>query len=165
MEAAPVENCQVKFKKVVAALDLSRYSEITFLSAHTLARALGAELVLLNVINTRYLESFHMVGGEGFGVDLEEVVEGIRKERWAQLEEQFLARAEGVKCRLEMRAGLPWEQIIAALREEGADMVVIGAKGHGDAAGVLFGSVAEKVQRHSPCAVLSVRGPEHCRLP
>lgn len=34
-----------------------------------------------------------------------------------------------------------------------------------DLAGVLLGSTAEKVHRHSPCTMVSVRGPEHCRLP
>jgi len=160
-----MEDCTVDIKKVVAALDLSRYSERTFQHAYTLARSLGAELILLNVINTRYLDSFHMVGGEGFGVDPQEIIERTRQERRAALEEQFLAKAQGVAARVELRQGLPWEQIIKLVREENADLLVVGAKGRGDAAGVLFGSVAEKVQRHSPCAVLSVRGPEHCRLP
>ena len=106
-----------------------------------------------------------MVGGEGYGVDPMDIIARLRQERQEALEEQFLAQAVGVKARVVVRRGLPWEQIIQTVREEGADLVVVGAKGRGDAAGALFGGVAEKVQRHCPCPVLSVRGPQHCRLP
>ncbi len=160
-----MEECTVNLKRVMAPVDLSSYSEATFTHALTLARALGGELILLNVINDRGLEQIERLGAQGFGVSKEKYIETIQADRSAELEKEYLSRAGDIPCRLIFRVGLPWEQIIRAIKKEGADLVVMGTKGRGNLAGALFGSTAEKVFRHSPCPVVSVRGPEHCRLP
>jgi nucleotide-binding universal stress UspA family protein len=41
------------------------------------------------------------------------------------------------------------------------DLIVMGTHGRGFMAHMLIGSVAEKVVRHAPCPVLTVRHPEH----
>ena len=81
------------------------------------------------------------------------------------IDKEFLSQAGGAKVRLIFREGLPWDELVQTARDEKADLMVVGRKGRSDVAGVLFGSVAEKVQRHAPCPVLIVRGPEHCRAP
>ncbi|MBU2519028.1 MAG: universal stress protein [Proteobacteria bacterium] len=154
---------QVEIKKVMAAIDLSKYSEDTFLHALTLARALGAELTLVNVINTRYLDSLEQYGGAGLGLDRKEIIGRTINDRRKVIEDEYLSRAQGVSTQLIFKEGLPWEEIINAVKDVGADMLVVGNKGRGDVAGVLFGSAAEKVQRHAPCPVLTVRGKEHAR--
>ena len=154
---------QVEIKKVMAAIDLSKYSEDTFLHALTLARALKAELTLVNVINTRYLDSLEQYGGAGLGLDRTEIIQRTINDRKELIEKDYLSRTQGVDTRLEFKQGLPWEEILHAVKEIGADMLVVGSKGRGDVAGVLFGSAAEKVQRHASCPVLIVRGPEHMR--
>ncbi|MCF8033128.1 MAG: universal stress protein [Desulfarculaceae bacterium] len=156
--------CQVKYQKIMAAIDLSKYSPDTFQHAQALAKGLGAELILLNVINTRYLDNAERYGGEGMGIDREKAVDLARADRKATIEKDFLSQAGGVNVRLVFREGLPWEEVVAGAKAEQADLLVVGTKGRSDVAGALFGSVAEKVQRHAPCPVLSVRGPEHCRL-
>lgn len=154
---------QVEIKKVMAAIDLSKYSEDTFLHAITLARALGAELTLVNVINTRYLDSLEQYGGAGLGLDRTEIIQRTINDRQELIEKDYLSRVQGVDTKLLFKEGLPWEEIINAIKETGADMLVVGSKGRGDVAGVLFGSATEKLQRHAPCPVLTVRGPEHMR--
>ncbi|MCB2187014.1 MAG: universal stress protein [Deltaproteobacteria bacterium] len=162
-----MQDCQVEIKQVLAALDLSHYSELTFLHALTLAEALKAELVLLNVINTRPLESIDRLSALGYDLDRERYLSQLRTERQEVFEREYLARAKarGVPARLMFRQGLPWEQIVKAAREEKATLLVMGAKGRSALEHVLFGTAAEKVFRHAPCPVVSVRGPEHCRLP
>ncbi|MBU4278492.1 MAG: universal stress protein [Proteobacteria bacterium] len=154
---------KIEIKKVMAAIDLSKYSEDTFLHALTLARALKAELTLVNVINTRYLDSLEQYGGAGLGLDRNEIIQRTINDRQELIEKEYISRSQGVDTQLLFKEGLPWEEIIHAVKETGADMLVVGSKGRGDVAGVLFGSAAEKLQRHAPCPVLTVRGPEHMR--
>lgn len=160
-----MDDCRVSVKRIIAALDLSAFAEITFSYALTLAQDLGAELVLLNVINSRGLDVLDKLKAEGYDVGPEKYLATVKAERTAEFERDYLSRAQGVRTRLEFRVGLPYEQILAAIGKEGADMVVMGTKGKSNIAGALFGTTAEKVFRRATCPVLSVRGPEHCRLP
>ena len=152
---------QMEIKKIVAAIDLSKYSEDTFLHALMLARALGAKLVLLNVIDTRYLDTLAQYDVEG--LDREKIIRQTVDAHRESIEKDYLTRAQGVDIKVMFKHGLPWEEIIHTIKEMGTDLLVVGSKGHSDVAGVLFGSVAEKLQRHAPCRVLVVRGPEHMR--
>jgi nucleotide-binding universal stress UspA family protein len=43
---------------------------------------------------------------------------------------------------------------------EGADLLVVGSRGHGGFTGMLLGSVSEHVTAHSPCAVVVVRSAD-----
>ena len=155
----------IKYTKVITAIDLSKYSLCTFLNGLTLSVSLNAELILLNVINTRYLDSLDRFGGGSFGLNHDAIVERTLNDRKTQIETEFLSKCKNIKARLIQKIGLPWEEILATVVEEQASLLIIGCKGRSDIAGVLFGSVAEKVQRHAQCSVLTVRGAEHCRLP
>lgn len=53
----------------------------------------------------------------------------------------------------------PGEAIIKAAEEEGADMIIMGSRGHGIIRRTLLGSVSEYVSHHAPsqCAVTVIR--------
>jgi len=160
-----MEECFVQVKRVMAALDLSAYSEITFMHAHTLAKCMGAELVLLNVINSRGLEHIDQLAAQGYNVSRERYLKEVESERRAELERDYLSRVGEVPTRLIFRVGLPVAEILKAVKEEQADYLVIGPKGRSNLENVLLGHVVEKVFRRCPCPVVSVRGPEHCAIP
>jgi nucleotide-binding universal stress UspA family protein len=54
-------------------------------------------------------------------------------------------------------AGDPAEEIIALATEWRADLIVLGRSGHGRLAGLLLGSVAQKILARAACPVLIVR--------
>jgi nucleotide-binding universal stress UspA family protein len=57
--------------------------------------------------------------------------------------------------------GIPYEEIINYAEKEKIDMIVIGTYGRSGLERFIFGSTAERVVRRAPCAVLTVRVPEH----
>ena len=67
----------------------------------------------------------------------------------------------GVEVRYEVRTGHPVETILAAIRDDEADLVVVGTHGRSGLSHILLGSTAERVVRSAPCPVLTVRHPEH----
>ena len=161
-----MEQCNADIKKVVAAIDLSSYSEITFVHALDQAKTHGAELILVNVINDRGLVALDRIAAEGYDLGgREDYINRVEEDRAQTMEKDYLSRIGDVPTKVIFRVGNPYEEILNFLKEEKASMVVTGTKGHGNLAGALFGSVAEKVFRRATCLVLSVRGPEHCRLP
>jgi nucleotide-binding universal stress UspA family protein len=60
---------------------------------------------------------------------------------------------------LEVEATTPNDQPAAALlaAAEGADLLVVGSRGHGGFARLLLGSVSEQLAHHAPCPVTIVR--------
>jgi nucleotide-binding universal stress UspA family protein len=161
-----MQNCEVDYKVVAAALDFSDYSEITFAHAVDQAKAHGAELLIVNVINDRGLEVLDRLTSEGFDLGGKQgYIKRVEAERRESLEKDYLPAAQGVKTRVIFTVGHPHDELLKVLRDQEVSLVVMGTKGRSNLAGALFGSTAEKVFRRAPCPVLSVRGPEHCRLP
>jgi nucleotide-binding universal stress UspA family protein len=56
-----------------------------------------------------------------------------------------------------VRSGLPLPELLAAVRAERADLLVVGARGAGAVTHFLLGSVAESALKRSPVEVLVVK--------
>jgi nucleotide-binding universal stress UspA family protein len=94
-----------------------------------------------------------------------ETVDHARLERTARAEvEQMLQEAgarlagPGRSVEWELVRGKPTEAIVAEARTFGADLVVLGSRGHGRLDSMLLGSVSAHVVDQAPCPVLIVRG-------
>ncbi|MEM7613583.1 MAG: universal stress protein [Pseudomonadota bacterium] len=55
-----------------------------------------------------------------------------------------------------IRSGDPTHEILEAAREQDADVIIMGRRGLGNVAGLLLGSVTQKVQARAGCPVLTV---------
>ena len=59
------------------------------------------------------------------------------------------------------RVGRPFVEISELAREMEVDLIILGTHGYTGLKHVLLGSTAERVVRHAPCPVLTVRAEEH----
>jgi nucleotide-binding universal stress UspA family protein len=59
-----------------------------------------------------------------------------------------------------VRLGHPYQEITDAARELKVDLIVISTHGYTGLKHVLLGSTAERIVRHAPCPVLTVREKE-----
>ena len=56
----------------------------------------------------------------------------------------------------EVRAGEPAEVILSVAKEREADVIVLGKRGQGRLAGLLLGSISQKVVTQARCAVIVI---------
>ena len=152
-----------QLKRIMAAVDLSDYSPSVMEYAGTLCKKVGAELVIVNVINQRELDAIKTVQLFAQCKILEEDV--IKKQKAERTDKINMLvdryHLKELPSKIVFRVGIPFEQLIQAAKDENVQMVVMGPKGRGNVPGVRFGSSAEKMFRHCPVPLLSVRGSLH----
>lgn len=66
-------------------------------------------------------------------------------------------RSAGRRVEMKLREGDPAAEIVAAARDDGADLIVMGSRGHTGIARLVLGGVAHSVLTHAQCSVLIVR--------
>ena len=153
-----------KIKKILACVDFSQYSLMTLEYAVELAKRFQTEIVVFNVINQRDINGIEMVSGYFPGyfsseINAEDLVGKLKKDRLGKIKimikESFFNEKSMMSIKIDM--GVPFECILKAVETEDIDLIVMANKGRGNISRVLFGSAAEKVFRHSPVPVISVR--------
>jgi len=65
--------------------------------------------------------------------------------------------ASGMPVEAKLLQGVPFVEIVGLARSGGFDLIVMGTHGRTGIGHALLGSVAEKVVRKAPCAVLTLR--------
>ena len=154
------------FRKIMVGCDFSKYSKETLEYAAALAEKLQADLIIANIINKKEIDTLLKVAEGQFNRNIEKYVEKTAQEYETRVKadrtHQMEKLIEEIGCahlpiKKIFKVGVPFQELISAIEDEGADMLVMGQKGRSDLAGVLFGSTAEKVFRRCPVPLLSVR--------
>jgi nucleotide-binding universal stress UspA family protein len=146
------------YQRILVATDGSTLSKKAVRSALGLARALGADLVALNVV-PRYPMSYF----EGnVSISLQEV--GRIEKQWATEGQalvdavQQAAQAEGIRAKAVVaRSNLVAEAIMAAAKKHKCDLIVMASHGRKGLKRVLLGSETQHVLAHSNVPVLVLR--------
>ncbi len=143
-------------KTILAPIDFSDVTLEVLQNAVDLARALEAQLHVLNVVPLTpgmvgYMSEAGFVGP--IPPTQQQDLENEKK-----LVGQFLERIEtsGVQIQTTVLPGTPIHEILEAAGNVDADMIVIGSHGHGALYHLLLGSVSDAVIRRASCPVLIV---------
>ena len=137
-------------KTILIATDGSESAEQALEVAIDLARELGASLQVVSVRPPL------PVGHTGPSPAVLDVDEEHGAERIAAAAAER-AREAGVDATPHVARGPVVDNIVSAVPELGADLVVVGSRGHGAITGVMLGSVSHALIRHSPVPVTIVR--------
>ena len=144
-------------KQILVPVDFSPASSSAARYAiETLAPQLGAEVTFVTVLDVGDLRVAMSAGLHGFEND-EDVKRQVRE--W--IESQFAkieSATDSVKAKRDVRRGLPEREILEAIQEHHADLIVMGA--HGIARRIPMGSKAEHVLRHTHVPLLLIRAEE-----
>jgi len=142
-------------KRIVVPVDFSEVScRAARFAVNELAPQLDAHVVFVAVLEVGDLRVAMSAGLHGFDTD-----EELRKKVRDWVEEQFqrIESADGaIKAQRDVRRGIPEREIIEAIREHEADMVVMGSSGIGSR--LPIGSKTELVIKHSQVPVLVIHG-------
>jgi nucleotide-binding universal stress UspA family protein len=138
------------FTKVIWATDGSEHADRAMLLAVQVAEADGAELHVVHIVEK--LMSGRATGLDAFGNELE-----IK----AKVEQQAkaIAAENGLKIGIHVVAGLSTriaDRIVEVANDTGADLIVVGTRGHGALGSFVLGGVTQRLLHVSPCPVLAV---------
>lgn len=141
--------------KILVPTDFSAHADEAFRVAHSLAGALGAEVVLFHVA----LPPAVVSEGGRFLADPGKGKEANLWDRFHQIQ------ANDPRVRVEhavIVADRPSAtHILEILDKLGCDLIVMGTHGHSWLKHLLFGSVTEEVVRRARCPVMVVKAPVH----
>ena len=142
------------YRKIVVGVDGSEASLKAAEKAADLARASGAELVLVSVVPPPTVLLGELMTPEV--VDLKPLIEAAR----TALEELAgkLSREGKPEISTRVVVGDPGESIVEVAGEEGADLIVVGRRGLSRIERLFLGSVTKKVLERSHIDVLVVVG-------
>lgn len=147
------------FKNILVPVDFSPYSARAVDTAVELAILFGARLHVVHVEQPVVPAPVPHVPPL---IGLEAITEAAR----AACEKQLLDTAARIRTAgvsavdTELLEGIAWRAIVDVAQRDGCDLIVMGTHGRSGFQRALLGSVAERVVRKAPCAVLTVHNTE-----
>lgn len=145
-----MHNGPVSIQRVLIGFDFSEAARCAAVAGVALAEQLGAEAIVLSVLDVGDLRVAMKLPLENFEID--EVHKRVAK--WVDQQYEKLQGAVSGPFRRLIRRGIPATEIVAAATHEGAGLIVLGAEGISRR--ISIGSCAGDVVRHSQIPVMLV---------
>ena len=144
-----------KYKKVLFCTDFSENADYAFDFAYGIAKRDKGHLYILHIIpynsNQAYAESFITTE------DLGKIQKAVEEDITNDYNERYVKKIEdGIAYEFVTKSGREDEEILTFAKQEHIDIIVMGTHGKTGIEHVFFGSVAEKVLRHSPLPVFVI---------
>lgn len=131
-------------KTILAPTDFSDLSANGVRYACRLAKDVGAEVIVLNVV----------LLDESNTVDKREMAQ--HEKRLDEFVGELAAEGGDLKIGKRVVAGLPYNAIVYCAENERIDLIVMSTHGRSGLSRMLIGSVTDKILRGAPCPVLVV---------
>ncbi len=149
------------FRRVVVGLDGSRNSRRAAAFLARLEPPRRGRVICVRVVEPMRVPAMPLVP-DAIRAQISGQADAVNRGRLAAARRQVEAaaaalRRSGWRARGVVRTGLPLAGLLAVVRAERADVLVLGARGAGAVAHFLLGSVAEAALKHAPVEVLIVK--------
>lgn len=141
--------------KLLVPIDFSPDSTAALDWAIGFAKKFSAEIDLLHSYEPGRMITLY---GVGFPGTLDDEMRHAAQKRLSEAAHRVAS--ESIHVREHIVREPPDEAIVEHAAKQGADMIIMGSRGHTGLAHVLLGSVAERTIRRAPCPVLVVKHEE-----
>lgn len=142
------------FSRILVPVDFSSACRGALAEAVTFAKAFGSRITLVHVVEPMVLPENLMLAVP----ELPDVGGNLVQDSEARLsrlaEREIPAAHRGAAL---VRVGRPFDEICQVAASEQSDLIIISTHGYTGLKHVLLGSTAERVVRHAPCPVLTLR--------
>ena len=141
-----------RFKRILVPIDFSAHSTAAFEVAVEIARAFDSKIRLLHCyqIQPGGISPYGIAIPSSYFAEIRDAA----ARQLAEWQEEHVPT--GIAVDSSMTSDTPSESIIAAAKEIGADLIVMGTRGLSGFKHVMLGSVAERTVRLAPCPVMTV---------
>jgi nucleotide-binding universal stress UspA family protein len=146
-------------KSILVPTDFSPASDIAFRYGLDMAVTQGSAIHLIHALDD---VSFATAYPDGLYVELPGLREQLVADATKRLQSMVAeGAAAGIAATAQTVVGRPARMIVEVAKARASDLIVMGTHGRGGFAHMVLGSVAERVVRTAPCAVLTVRDSSH----
>ena len=141
--------------RIAVGWDRSAEATAALSGATAIARAVGAELRVVEVLDIQWAGTPAIIPGSGPALAAHQPAARAR----ARLDDAVSGLPDGVRVETAVVLGDPVGELVK--QSEDADLLVLGSRGYGPLRAVLLGGVSGRVMRKSACPVIIVpRGVE-----
>ena len=148
----------IGLKRVLVATDFGEASDVALRYGSELARQFGADLHVVHVIEDYITRAGVAESYIDWGRWQAEAIATAERDLTVLVSDED--RVSGKATVAAFVARSISGAVIEYAREHKIDLIVAGTHGRGVVGHLVMGSVAERLVRHAPCPVLTVRHPE-----